>query len=171
MRQLCAWCGKVLEEKGSPEPQSVPETHGICTACSETVLRGGGTLVSFLDGMGLPILLLDANAALVTANVAARETLRLDLPKLKGELAGDVIECVYAALPGGCGQQLHCAACQIRNSVTSTFLTGAILEGVEAYQDVRGPGGAERLHLRISTAKLGDAVVLRLDSVERTPGP
>jgi PAS domain-containing protein len=170
MRTLCAWCGKSIDGEGGPAPQDAPITHGICVACSEAVLADAASLASFLDGMKLPVLLMDANAAVLTANAAARATLGLDLPKLQGELAGDVIQCEHAALPGGCGKQLHCVACQIRASVTSTYRTGAALEGIQAYQDVRGPQGRQRLYVRISTEKVGDAVLLRVDAMERTPG-
>jgi len=141
MTTLCAWCGKSIDGEGGQAPQDAPITHGICASCSESVL---------------------SDAAVLTANAAARETLGLDLPKLRGQLAGDVIQCEHAALPGGFGKQLHCAACQIRASVTRTYRTGAALQDVEAYQDVRGPQGRQRLYLRISTEKVGDAVLLRV---------
>ena len=169
MQQLCAWCGKSIDGSG-PAPRDAPITHGICAACTEAVLADSSSLASFLDAMKLPVLLLDPNAAVLTANAAARSTLGRDLPRLQGELAGDVIQCEHAALPGGCGKQLHCVACQIRSSVTSTHRTGVALEGIQAYQDVRGPQGRQRLYLRISTEKVGDAVLLRVDEMERTPG-
>jgi hypothetical protein len=170
MRGVCAWCGKELDGQAGPDQQDAPITHGICAKCSETALRESGSLLSFLDGMVLPVLLLDANAALLTANAAARTALHLDLPKVKGVLAGDVIECVYAARPGGCGRQEHCVACQIRASVTKTYLTGEALRGIMAYQVVRTAEGGQRLHLRITTEKVRNAVLLRIDSAERTPG-
>jgi hypothetical protein len=170
MRGVCAWCGAALGgHAGTTEPQYAPITHGICAECSEAVLRESGSLPAFLDGMKLPVLLLNSNAALLTANAAARTALGLDLPRVKEALAGDVIECVHAALPGGCGQQLHCAACQIRASVTRTYRTGEALRGIKAYQTVRTPEGQQRLFLRITTEKVHDAVLLRIDSLERSP--
>ncbi len=136
------------------EPQDAPITHGICEACSETVLHDSASLASFQ----------------LSANEAARRSLGLDLPRLVGALAGEVIERVHAALPGGCGQQLHCAACQIRSSVTATHRTGEALRSIKAYQIVRTPDGEQRLYLRISTEKLQDAVLLRVDEIQRTPG-
>lgn len=159
MTTLCAWCGKSMDGEGGPAPQEAPITHGICASCSESALSDAASLGSFLDGMAPHVLLRDADAAVLTANAAARETLGPDLPKLRGQMAGDMIQCEHAALPGGCGKQPHCVACQIRTSVTRTHRTGAALEDIEAYQDVRRPQGRRRLYLRISTEKVGDAVL------------
>jgi hypothetical protein len=77
-----------------------------------------------------------------------------------------VLECAYARLPGGCGNTEHCKACTIRRTITTTHATGDGKVNVPAYQDIVTPGGIREVRFLISTEKVGNFVLLRIDEVQ-----
>jgi hypothetical protein len=75
------------------------------------------------------------------------------------------MECARARLPGGCGKTEHCKACAIRNTVMETHATGKAVEKREAYQLVITPRGETKMRLLISTEKINQVVLLRIDEM------
>lgn len=112
------------------------------------------------------MLLVDGEGAVLTANRAARDLLNKSLPEIEGHRSGDVMECARARLPGGCGRTGHCTACAIRIAVGETFATGVSREGICAVEGTGtfGAGGLSRV--RISTERVGETVLLRIDEIE-----
>jgi hypothetical protein len=102
------------------------------------------------------------NSELQEANKRACAMVGKDHSEITGRLAGQVMECVYARHPGGCGQSVHCEACTIRRSVTRTHRTGEPVIDVESYQEIVTNDGPKRVLLRISTAKSQDSVLLKI---------
>lgn len=169
MRRICAWCGRGLDDLETNSPTE-PVSHGICAACMSFVLDSNPKHVrDFIDRLAAPVLLVDQNVAVVDANVAASVAFRRSPEDLEGMLGGEIVECAYARLPGGCGRTVHCAACQIRGAVTHTHQTGEPVHGVEAYNDVRTRTGVVRRRIRLSTERVDGTVLLRLDPVEDFP--
>lgn len=172
MKVVCAWCGTSLGERGETSSPEEPLSHGICARCLDFALENRGmTLEKFLDRLNAPVLLVDENVTARAENTAAREFLGKAHAEIDGLLGGDILECVHARLPGGCGKTLHCAACQIRTSVQRTYATGESLVGVEAYNDVRTPQGVQRLRLRITTQRVKNEVLLRIERGPSDTGP
>jgi hypothetical protein len=166
VRRICAWCGTRLDERAENGEANEPITHGICDSCARSFCSTlHSSLCRFLDSLGESILLVDEGGLVITANACARSALGKEPEGIEGFLAGDVLECAFARLPGGCGRTTHCAACEVRASVTYTFETGAPLCKVEAYLEASTPRGNEKRQLFISTEKVGQRVLLRLDSV------
>jgi PAS domain-containing protein len=130
-------------------------------------------LRAFLDGLGVPVLLVDPEGNIKTASRDARKILSKDLPEIEGYRPGEVFECANAMLPGGCGKTSHCSGCAIRRTVTDTFETGKSHEKVKAYLKQETGGARQRLSLLISTEKVGEVVLLRIDEmrVEDNPQP
>jgi hypothetical protein len=81
-------------------------------------------------------------------------------------MGGDVFECAYARLPGGCGRTAHCSGCTIRQTVMDTVRTGQGHLRAPAYLNRATPDGVQRIPLTISTERVGDFVLLRIDAVE-----
>ena len=167
MKVICAWCHQELE----PGPhhtgdQGTEVSHGICPSCKDYFLSGKRpTLGEFLDRLAVPVLVVDSEGEIVLANQHALGVLGKDLDSVQGYRGGDDMECAYARLPGGCGQTVHCKACTIRNSVMKTFDTGQSLHRVPAYLN-RWVGNEKiRIELLISTEKVADTVLLRIDQV------
>jgi hypothetical protein len=156
---ICAWCDRVIR----PGKRSFV-THGICPACQVAFMGGVGpvSLKEFIVKFKFPVIVVGPDVELIEANRGAEKLVRKDLKEIRGQLAGEVLECIYACQPGGCGRQVHCKACAIRNSVTDTHRTGRPLTDVDSYQEIMTKEGLKRVQLRISTAKKSDAVLLKI---------
>jgi PAS domain-containing protein len=142
-------------------------THGICPACSDHFFGDVDLppLRRFLDRLEAPVLLVDGEGAVLTANRAARELLGKSLPEIEGRRSGEVVECARARLPGGCGRTAHCAACTIRVAVGETFATGVSREGLCVVEGTAPFGDRTSSVVRISTERVGETVLLRIDEM------
>ena len=79
-------------------------THGICDACMEKCFPDDGEAMrEFLDRIDAPVLMMQSEPMVRLANKRARDILGKDLPDIEGHTNGDVIDCVHAGEPGGCG--------------------------------------------------------------------
>ena len=143
-------------------------TSGICSDCMEEILTDQPQSVrEILDSLEAPVLLLDKGYLIRGANEAARKILGRPLADIENFLPGDAMECINARLPGGCGKTVHCQACTLRLVLNQTIKSGEDLERVPAYQDVfQKDGSVTRRFLLISTEKLEDFVLLRIDEIE-----
>jgi len=123
----------------------------------------GQSLQEFLDRLGVPILLVESEPKVRTANRYARELLGKELDAIEGRRGGDVIECAYSKRPAGCGKDVHCKSCTIRNTVLDTFATGKSHVGVRAYPDIQFDNYVQTMSVQISTEKVGELVLLRIE--------
>ena len=165
MSRTCAWCKAELPaENGDP---ACVITRGFCAACREyfSSPRGRMSLPQYLDEIGVPVLVMDDDVRVLGFNEPARALLGHRLEGCVGRYGGDVLECAYARLPGGCGNTEHCKACTIRRAVTTTHATGDSRQNIPAYQDIVTPGGTREVRFLISTEKVGNFVLLRIDEV------
>jgi PAS domain-containing protein len=169
MKVICAWCHQELE----PDPRHADDpgtevSHGVCQSCADYFLSGKRpTLDKFLDRLAVPVLVVDSEGEIVLANQHALGVLGKDLDSVQGYRGGDAMECAYARLPGGCGQTEHCKACTIRNNVMKTFNTGQSLHRVPAYLNRWIGNEKVRIELLISTEKVDDTVLLRIDQMSQ----
>ena len=166
MKRVCAWCGSPLDPESERSGDKII-SHGICEKCLELVLskESSKPMLEYLDGLPAPVLVIDADGTVVTANEKASAALGKDRQAIEGILGGDAIECVHAREPGGCGETTHCRTCAIRLTVTDTHETGRSHDHVPAYQDIVTPEGIRRTRFLISTQKTGDIVLLRVDEI------
>ena len=163
MKRVCAWCRKDLGVKPGPAELI---THGICDDCLEAIsTKPDRDTQSFLDRIPAPILLVNSDGMVLTANKFACKRLHKKLPQIRQSLGGDVLECAWARLPEGCGRTEHCQACVIRNSVLQTHQTGRPINRRRAYQVVHTRHGDRKVWLLISTQKIKDVVFLRIDDM------
>jgi PAS domain-containing protein len=143
-----------------------PVTHGICPECVHYFDFGRAeTLQAFLDKIEPPVLLLDGDGVVVTANQAALTAVGKDVASGRDLRGGDFMECAYARLPGGCGKTLHCPACTIRTTVMATHADGRSRRQVEAFQQIVTESGPVRTRVLITTEKQGQLVLLRIDEM------
>jgi PAS domain-containing protein len=172
MKTICAWCNKVLTP-GDEEPQHV--SHGICPECVEYFFlerQGEQSMERFLNRLDAPVALVDWDVGILAANEKAAAALGKTPEQMAGKRGGDVIECSYARHPEGCGRSVHCEACTIRNTVTRTYRTGESFERVAGFREtVDGGGKKQWVRLAISTEKVRDVVLLRIDELEILSGP
>lgn len=164
MHRICAWCNQDL---GKVQDSEEIITHSMCTSCARSLLSGSKIhLQTFLNMLDMPVLLVDDQGIVQTANVTAQRMLNKELDHIEGFRGGDVMECTYAKQPGGCGNTEHCKACTIRNTIMQTHETGESIINQIAYQDIDTPEGTKRMRFHISTEKVDNIVFLRIDDVE-----
>lgn len=141
-------------------------TDAICPDCLQRIGKQPGMgLMDFLDRLDAPILVVDDDAKVQQANKHMRAMLGKDPSEIAGRLGGEVFECVHAKEPGGCGRAIHCSGCAIRRAVTDTFTTGVSLHKVPAYLHRDMITEYIQLDLLISTEKVFNAVLLRIDRI------
>ena len=167
MKRICAWCGEALRVLGSELDAQDIITRGLCKDCRYHLFaQMGMPLSEYLDGLEVPIIVVDGSGTIKTANQRARFFLKKDLPMIEGFEGGDVFECVNAQLPEGCGKTIHSIGCTIRRTVMETFSTGRSRLRVPARLNHATPGSTENIQFLISTEKAGDAVLLRIDAAD-----
>lgn len=161
MRVICSYCKSDLGEKPPLDDPQV--THAMCADCYAWFTRvwNGITIGESLDDIDIPIALVQDDARLIAANRAMETLLGKSNRHTAGLLMGEVMECVHAREPGGCGGTVHCASCTIRNAVYAAK-RGQDQIHVPAFLDKDGG----RQTLTISTRLVGEVVEVRVESAE-----
>jgi len=158
LRVICAWCQRLLSAD-----IDAPVSHGICAACTVDVEFQRERLDDFLNKLAGPVFAVDAEGRVVGSNGVAAVLVSSDVASVKGRLAGDVISCVYAELPGGCGRTTHCTGCAIRRAFEHTAATGEPVRDRPAFSYNRAPEGQVWKCFAISTERVGTVVLLRIE--------
>lgn len=124
MHLICSYCGKYIKEK---KPYEVTRaTHGICPECYVSLMQQneGLSYDDYLETFDVPVLVVDAARRITAANQAALTMIEQPAERVVGLLGGEAMECLYAGLPGGCGETIHCETCTIKNLVMRTIEHG-----------------------------------------------
>lgn len=167
MKQICAWCGKKLSDCDSYTSKDI--SYGICLPCSNAVIMNvPSDLRDFLDHISVPVLLVSYEGVVKTANQKACTLLGRELPAIGEQRVGDVFECAYSKLSGGCGNTYHCSGCVIRRSVLETHATGNPLIRVPALVKQNSP---QEIKFLISTEKFSDYVLLKIHGDDAPGAP
>ncbi len=166
MNAACAWCGERLTKQDS---QSSSLTHGICSPCAEQLEHPSVPLVELLNEFSQPVFLVGSDTRIQAGNEAACRLVGKSPEQIEGKLGGEVIDCAYARLPGGCGRTAHCDGCVIRNSITKTMRTGKTVTEAAGERPVRSEGNSRNLRFLISTEKRLGGVLLRVEEVTEVP--
>lgn len=123
------------------------------------------SLREYLDTLDVPVVVVDDDVRVITANEQAQLLFGKKLPVIEGSYGGEMAECAYARLPGGCGKTVHCRSCAIRNTVTDTYRTSKNHVRVPAYEDRPAGETQKKIRFLISTEKVGEFVLLKIDNV------
>ncbi len=167
LKHLCLLCNQEIGTTGKHSGTDDEISHGLCPSCVPKFMAGHGCqFAEFLDSLPAPIFVIDDNTRILGSN---HEGLRL-IGKSAADthllLGGEAFECRHAKEPGGCGQTIHCKTCTIRKTVTQTFQTGESCIRVPAYMDLGNITQERSVHYLISTEKVVDVVLLRIDEVQ-----
>ncbi|MEI8348326.1 MAG: hypothetical protein WCG27_12725, partial [Pseudomonadota bacterium] len=119
-----------------------------------------------LNGLEVPIAVIDSDSRVQSATKSLENILGKTDPQIIGKLGGEVFECEYSYLPEGCGKTIHCNACTIRFAVMETFLNGRSQRSIPVYLNQKGSSRVKSLNLVISTEKVDDVVLLRIENIE-----
>jgi len=163
--RVCAWCGEKMGLTERRATYRFPVTHGMCGTCSHLLATYRDVnLDQLINRLEQPVLVVDELTSLVvTANEPAAAAFGKPLGAFAGERGGSVTECVNAYEPGGCGEAEHCTGCTIRHLVMETASSGRGEDRAIAYQHRVGPDGIRKQHYLISTEKLEDLILLRME--------
>lgn len=128
----------------------------------------GVDITEYLAMLDQPVILVDQDLHILSANQETRKVTTKEIPDLIGQVSGEVFECEYARCPGGCGNTTHCSGCVIRDSVKETYQTGRPVNRRPATisQDLEGKTASVNLY--ISTRKTGDVVLLQIEEASDT---
>ena len=154
MKLICSYCHRIINEVDTGEPDRV--SHGMCEGCFRdfSFRWRSQPLGRYLDGFDMPVLIVDGTCRIIAANQEMADMIGRPEREIKGLLGGEGMECVYSRREEGCGKDVHCSTCAIRNSITHTARTGETLNRVECY--VEGEAGKETY--QISTVKVGRSI-------------
>ncbi len=165
MKHICAWCQKDLGD--APGPSGLI-THGICKTCSDNFLNDkSDSFQTFINSFHFPIVVVDSTGHVIKVNTPACELNCNAEHETKNSLPGEVINCVNAFEPGGCGKTIHCYTCTLRQSINQTFETGSCLRNVPAYKDVFVGENQQPVRFLITTEKIHDRVLVRIDDLQQ----
>jgi hypothetical protein len=165
MQFKCSKCGSVISDESETNSDRVI-IKGICDECTSYLLwPNRPELSEFLDSLDAPVVVINSLGNVNTANQKARELLQKKLPDIQGFQGGNVFECAFAKLPEGCGKTIHCDGCTIRNSVMDTLHTGKSHLKIPAGLSHGTTDNYAQVQLLISTERINDVVMLRIDSI------
>lgn len=165
MARICVRCKRTLLPQEENRTERVI-TQGLCTKCAILLTQDVPTTVrELLNVISEPLLVLDSRGVVKTANDCGMKFLGKDLGDIEGCLGGEVLGCAFASLPEGCGKTEHCKTCAIRNIVMDTLTRGEGYSNVPAFQNIRTPHGDRIMRFYVSTEKINDQILLRIDDI------
>ena len=166
--RLCAWCNKNIDLPDTHNrTEDTPITHGMCNNCARKILSFKvRPLREFLNQFSDPVFLVNSDVEIITANNAGFSVLNKAPDEVDNKLGGEAFSCKYAKLPQGCGNTLHCKTCTIRNTIKKTLKTGQGQLKIPAYADYHFITGEKDIKYFITTEKVGNTVLLRIDDID-----
>jgi PAS domain-containing protein len=162
VKVICSYCRKKIGEKEPINDDSV--SHGMCQECYDYYKEqvNGLPLDKFLDRFEVPLLVVDKNVRIVAANKMFENLTGRSHRDVFGLLGGEVMECVYARLPEGCGRTAHCLACSIRNTVMATMES----EEPQMQVPVKLRRESKEIEMVISAEKIGSFVRIIIEKAD-----
>ena len=170
MKKICAWCNKNLGENYHDNNDEII-SHGICSICSICLkeyfdVDKPENLKKILDKFESPVMVVDSNGNVLSANNIACEKIGKKYEEISSLRAGVVMDCENSILPGGCGGNEKCEGCLIRNTVMETLKTGISISKKMVKLYKLDTYGDEALEMNISTEKINDTVLIRIDEID-----
>lgn len=142
-------------------------TDGICAACSSRISSPSneGELLEAIDA---PVLLMQGNPRqVVTANKQALALFGKELPEVEGKRGGQVFDCIHSFTEAGCGKDINCENCKIKNAIVDTFSTGKPHTGVSTSLQIKKASGTGTCVLQVSTEKVGELALVRVERYDQ----
>jgi hypothetical protein len=167
MQITCAWCNCSLGEDSIVPSGPLDISHGICPACSIRLCMNEPVVMKeFLNKLDAPVFAINSDGLIISGNDLALQSVNKPLDDVAFELGGNVMGCVFAELPGGCGNTIHCAGCSIRNLVLSTHKTGVGFTKAPAYLYVQLKKDVQKIDFQVSTERVNSIVLFRIDNMD-----
>jgi DNA-directed RNA polymerase subunit RPC12/RpoP len=163
MRVVCSYCGRELEAKEPLELVSV--SHSVCSECSERLSRRRTEWETGekLDAFDIPVIAVDSNCLLLSANQAAAKWMRRNRNDLFGMNLGALLFCSRGESTGP-GADDACRKCGMRRLFDSTDETSEPFVRVP----VAVPRDEGPLELVISGHRIEGGMVLMIEEQSET---
>lgn len=119
-----------------------------------------------MSGIEAPVLLMQPDPRLVYAsNDAALALFGREARETEGRRGGEVFGCIHSFTVAGCGKDVNCETCRIREGIVDTF-GGTVATGITATLVIRRD--ADIAHtMTISTEPAGAYALVRIDQFEK----
>ena len=128
--------------------------------------------IQAIEAIAAPVLLMQGNPRqVVTANGRALQLFGKTQPDMAGHRGGEVFDCLHSFSAAGCGKDANCEHCAIKNAIVDTFETGASHDAVAATLPVSKAGALEYRALQVSTEKIGDLALVRVERYDSAMAP
>lgn len=160
----CKVCGK--ETVSANQAASGSITFGICEDCA---IQVSATPESrpVLEAIHAPVLLLHGNPRqVVSANKMALGLFGKEMHEVAGHRGGQVFNCIHSYTEAGCGKDVNCENCKIKNAIVDTFNTGDSHHGIAATLQIKKADGIRDYVMRVSTEKAGDLALVRVEQFD-----
>ena len=123
---------------------------------------------AFLNTIENPTLLMQAEPRqVVNANYKACELFGKTLAQIEGHRGGQVFDCIHAFTEAGCGLDINCDNCKIKNAVVKTFETGKSYESVHTILSIKKHNETIPYDVEVSTQKIEDFVIITIDKYNK----
>ena len=157
MTTICKLCGRVINGN------SGNITHDICAECISNT-SSASDYARLIEAVDAPILLMQGNPRQVmSANAKALKVFAKPMQQVADMRGGQVFDCVHSFTEAGCGKDINCEHCAIKNAIVDTFVTGNAHAGVSAPLQVKKADGMKNYTVQVSTEKAGDLALVRID--------
>lgn len=164
-KAFCRWCNSKFDCT-QEEAANYIVSNGSCPTCSEAIFKSNN-IANIRDSIELiddPVLVLQPEPRLVyTANNKAGRLFNKDISQMEGVRGGQVFDCIQSFTEAGCGKDLNCEKCTIKQAIVDTLNTGNSFEGLKSPLDVKRGDNIISFILQISTEKVGDFALVRID--------
>lgn len=169
MFENCTVCGKPVEPDVITARRNV--SLAICDSCVSQV-TGASDCATLLEAIDAPVLLMQGNPRqVITANRKALALFEKKPQEVEGHRGGQVLDCVHSFTEAGCGKDANCESCKIKNAIVDTFTSADPHNGVSTELSVKKASGTKTYALRISTEKLGDFALVRIERYDADAQP
>lgn len=165
INKRCNWCQQELNVTHEKSADFII-TGGVCTDCAEKVFKSNNINIirEYIQTIDAPVLLLQPEPRQVySANNMACELFDKELFQMEGHRGGQVFNCIHAYTEAGCGKDTNCENCEIKGAIIETFTSGNSYAGIKKRLDVHKDNKTIPYTLQISTEKIGDFALVRID--------
>ena len=161
MTASCRVCGKAITPNGQAAHRDI--TCGICDKCATHVSETSDNRM-LLESIDAPILLLQGNPRqVVSANQKALALFKKDLHEVENHRGGQVFDCVHSFTEAGCGKDVNCENCKIKNAIVDTFTSATPHNGVSTELPIKKGSRTKTYIVQVSTEKVRDLALVRVE--------
>ncbi len=161
MNVNCTVCGKPILPDAAAARRSI--RSAVCDGC---VAHQSATsdYAALLEGIDAPLLLMQGNPRqVVRANRKALALFGKTPQQVEGHRGGQVFDCIHSFTEAGCGKDVNCDGCKIKDAIVDTFASANPHNGVSTGLSIKKANGIRNYVLQVSTEKLGDLALVRVE--------